>query len=149
MPDASDRTPAGTGAHLLLYDGVCGLCNRVNRFVLRHDAHGLFDFASLQSATGRSWRERLGERDSELTTFHVVEDYRTSTPAILSRSAAALFVAKSLGFPWRLLTIAGVLPAALLDAVYDVVARYRFRLFGRFDTCPLPSAAHRERFIDI
>ena len=139
----------GAGQHLLLYDGVCGLCNRVTRFVLRWDRRAVFDFASLQSGTGRSYLERWGRQPAELNTVYVVADYGTGNPRVLSRSRAALFVLTALGGWWRVFAIFKPLPTGMLDVLYDAVARNRYRLFGRYDTCPLPAAAHRTRFIDI
>ena len=137
------------GEHLLLYDGVCGLCNRLNNFVLPRDARGLFDFASLQSAAGRSALERFGRNPEDLDTFYVVTNYRTQSPALLSKADAALFVMTRLGAPWRWLGLFGMLPTALLDWVYDLIARYRYRLFGRTETCVMPSAEYKQRFIDV
>lgn len=148
MPE-QPRTSEGVGRHLLLYDGVCGLCNRVTRFVLRFDRREVFDFAPLQSATGRDFLLRLGENPGELNTFYVAAGYRTRQPRILSKSRAALFVITALGWPWRLFGLFRLVPAPLLDVCYDVVARRRYQVFGRYDTCPMPSPEQRRRFIDV
>ena len=140
---------AGEGEHLLLYDGVCGLCNRVNRFVLRRDRAGTFDFAALQSRTAREVLAPFGVDPGQLRTFYVIAGYRGADPILLERSRAALFVLRTLGGPWKALTLLGVLPRTLLDAAYDAVARRRYRLFGRFDVCPLPAPEHRRRFLDV
>jgi predicted DCC family thiol-disulfide oxidoreductase YuxK len=145
---ATERT-SGAGKHLFLYDGVCGLCNRVNRFVLRYDSAGQFDFASLQSETARSILQRFGKHAEDLDTFYVVTDYRRPSAALLSKARSALFVARTLGWPWRALTVLGLLPTPLLDFFYDLAARHRYQLFGRYDSCPLPTVEHRKRFIDV
>lgn len=137
-----------TGQHLVLYDGVCGLCNRVLQLLLPRDTRGVFVYASLQSQAGRAFVERFGRNPDALDTFCVVMDYRTSNAAMLTKSAAALFVLKTLGAPWSWLQPLGVLPRSGLDALYDLVARNRYRLFGRYDTCVLPKAEWRKRFID-
>ena len=62
---------------------------------------------------------------------------------------AALFLMRTLGWPWRAMTVAGIVPAAILDRAYDIVARHRYQVFGRYDTCPIPDAEHRARFIDL
>jgi predicted DCC family thiol-disulfide oxidoreductase YuxK len=134
--------------HLLLYDGVCGLCNRVVRFVLRRDRREVFDFASLQSEAGRALLATMGRDTEPLETVYIAPDYLTGSPRILDKSRAALFVLSALGGPWRLLTVFGVLPAALLDVLYDIVARHRYAVFGRYESCPLPAPEHRRRFID-
>jgi predicted DCC family thiol-disulfide oxidoreductase YuxK len=150
---ASSRAPvtssSGRGAHLVLYDGVCGLCNRLNRFVLKRDSRGVFDFASLQSATGRDILQRFGKDARDLDTVYVLADYHSPNPRLVSRAAAVLFVLRTIGGPWRVLTLLGVLPKALLDAGYDLVARWRYKVFGQYRTCPLPSPADRKRFIDV
>jgi predicted DCC family thiol-disulfide oxidoreductase YuxK len=137
------------GEHLVLYDGVCGLCNRLNNFVLPRDNLGVFDFASLQSAVGRSALRRFGRNPEDLNTFYLVTNYRSESPALLSKACAALFVMKKLGTPWRWLGLFGVFPTALLDRVYDLTARYRYRLFGRCESCLMPSAEYKKRFIDL
>jgi predicted DCC family thiol-disulfide oxidoreductase YuxK len=135
--------------HLVLYDGVCGLCNALVQFLLPRDRRRMFDYASLQSATGRSWLARFGKDRDDLDTFAAVTNYRGGNPAILMKARGALFVASLLGQPWRSATLLRILPWALLDAGYDVIARYRYRLFGRSDVCMLPPPTARERFIDV
>lgn len=136
------------GAHLVLYDGVCGLCSRLLQFVLRHDRRAVFTFASLQSATGRAMVERCGGNPHELTSFYVLANYRTSDARMFSRSSAALFVARELGWPWKAAGLMRVLPTAILDRVYDVIARSRYRLFGRYAQCLTPTPEFRSRFVE-
>jgi len=147
---ASLTQPASVveGAHLVLYDGVCGLCSRLLQFLLKHDRRAAFTFASLQSAVGRTIVERFGGDPDELTSFHVLANYRGNTPEMFSRSRAALFVAGELGWPWKAAVFARVLPAAMLDHVYNVVARNRYRAFGRFEQCLIPRPEFRGRFIE-
>ena len=137
------------GEHLILYDGVCGLCNRLNRFVLLRDTRAVFDFASLQSVTGRSVLQRFGRDTENLTTFYVVADYREESPTLLSKARAVLFVMKTLdiGSAWR--HAFRIFPDAVLDFGYDLIARNRYRVFGQSESCLMPSAEFRERFIDI
>jgi|SRR5436190_13938723 len=139
----------GQGRHLLLYDGVCGLCDHLVQFVLAHDSRGVFDFAPLQSATGRAAVAREGGDPASLASFYVVRDYRTADARSLVKARGALFVAVTLGWPWRAVGIVGVLPTFVLDWGYDFVARYRYRVFGRFDQCVLPRPEQRQRFVDF
>ena len=139
---------AAAGEHLILYDGVCGLCNQLNQFVLPRDPEGVFLFASLQSAVGRSMLQRFGRNADDLNTFFVVKNHRSASPALVSKSRAALLVAKTLGAPWRWLGIFDGFPSALLDRGYDLVARNRYRLFGRSETCWLPSPEYKNRFLN-
>jgi predicted DCC family thiol-disulfide oxidoreductase YuxK len=140
--------PHAEAVHLVLYDGVCGLCSSLLQFLLTHDRRGVFAFASLQSATGRAMVEGLGGDPSELTSFYVLANYRTRHRRMSARSEAALFVARELGWPWRAASIAGVLPSALLDRVYNAIARNRYRVFGRFDRCLAPRPEFRGRFVE-
>jgi predicted DCC family thiol-disulfide oxidoreductase YuxK len=139
---------AGEGDHLVLYDGVCGLCSRLLQFVLTHDHRAVFTFASLQSATGRAMVGRSGGNPDELTSFCVVANYRTGRARMFSRSSAALFVARELGWPWKAAVLMHALPVAILDFVYDVVAQNRYRVFGRYEQCLPPRPEFRDRFIE-
>lgn len=132
----------------MLYDGVCGLCSRLVHFLLTHDHHAVFMFASLQSATGRAAVERFGSNPNELSSFFVVTNYRAEDARMFSKSGAAIFVARELGWPWKVATLLRILPTAVVDRLYDVVARRRYHLFGRFDHCLTPSPEFRRRFID-
>ena len=148
MADLPPQARQAAAAHLVLYDGVCGLCSRLLQFLLTHDRGGAFAFASLQSATGRAVVEGLGGDPSELMSFYVVASYRTQGRRIFARSAAALFVAGQLGWPWKAAVIARILPSAALDYAYNVIARNRYRVFGRFEQCPAPRPEYRSRFVE-
>ena len=136
-------------SHLILYDGVCGLCNRFNAFVLAHDRKRHFRFASLQSATGQSFLRRFHRNPSKLDTVYVVPNYESGSDLSLERARAGLFVMKTLGSPWRWAGIFGFLPDSLLNFAYDSIARNRYRIFGKYDQCKMPSVEDRERFIDV
>jgi predicted DCC family thiol-disulfide oxidoreductase YuxK len=139
---------ASHGVHLVLYDGVCGLCNRLLQFLLKHDRRAVFSFASLQSSTGRAMVARWGGDPEELSSFYVVVDFRTPHARVVTKSDAALFVARELGWPWRLTRAAGVLPKPFRDGLYDLIARNRYRVFGRYEQCLLPSEESRSRFVE-
>jgi predicted DCC family thiol-disulfide oxidoreductase YuxK len=135
-------------AHLVLYDGVCGLCDRLVQFLLQNDRRAVLTFASLQGAVGRSMVERFGGNPDELTSFYVVAHHRSSHARMLSKSNAALFVAAKLGWPWKAAVLLRVFPRTILDWVYDRVARSRYRVFGRFDQCLIPRPEFRGRFVE-
>jgi predicted DCC family thiol-disulfide oxidoreductase YuxK len=145
-PAAQGRT--GEGAHLVLFDGVCGLCDRLVQFLLRHDRRAVFVFAPLQSEVGTRMVARWGGSPEALTTFYVLANWRTAEPRPLAKSDAALFVARELGWPWKALCAARIFPKVLRDAVYDLVARTRYRVFGRLAQCLIPRAEHRSRFVE-
>jgi predicted DCC family thiol-disulfide oxidoreductase YuxK len=149
MAGSQTQVPSGTeGVHLVLYDGVCGLCSHLLQFLLEHDHRSVFNFASLQSATGKAMVERFGGNADELTSFYVLANYRGDQARIFSRSGAVLFVAGELSWPWKVAVLLRVLPTAILDRIYDLVARTRYRLFGRFEHCLTPRPEFRRRFID-
>lgn len=149
MPVSRAQGPSHSeGAHLVLYDGVCGLCNRLLQFLLRHDKRAVFKFATLQSERGRAVVERAGGDPDDLTSFYVVADFQSPNARVLMRSDAAVFVAGQLGWPWRIVRVGGVLPKRLRDAIYDAIARTRYRIFGRYEQCPVPGEEARRRFVD-
>ena len=92
--------------------------------------------------------ERCGGNPHEPTSFYVVANYRTGDARMFSRSRAALFVAGELGWPWKAAVLMRVLPPAILDGAYDVVARSRYRVFGRYEQCLAPCPEFRSRFIE-
>jgi len=133
---------------VLLYDGVCGLCNRTVQFVLRHDREKKFRFAPLQSDFAARVLGKKGVSASDLNSFYIVV-FR-GEDVLLERSDAAIFLMNELPGIWP--TVACVLrlfPRAIRDWGYRVIARNRYRLFGKYETCPVPSEAERERFIEI
>lgn len=131
------------GTPLVLYDGVCALCNWAVRFILERDPQGIFRFAPLQSDIGRRWLERSGLPVDALDTVILVMDGRATV-----RSEAAFLILRQLRTGWRFLALGRMLPAFLTDAVYRLMARSRYRVFGRYDACPLPPPQHRHRFLD-
>jgi predicted DCC family thiol-disulfide oxidoreductase YuxK len=138
----------GEGRHLILYDGICGLCDRLNTFVLNRDPQGLFHFAPLQGDLGQATLRRFGRDPLVLDTFYLIADYRSSTPRLFSKAKAALFVATHLKGVARLAGVFRILPEVVLNAGYDLIARYRYRIFGRYDVCPIPKPEYKGRFID-
>jgi predicted DCC family thiol-disulfide oxidoreductase YuxK len=135
---------------ILLYDGVCGLCNRMNQFVLRHDRAGVFRFASLQSALAGCILARHGADAADLDTVYVVVNPDQPDEHLLARSDAVIFVLKQLGGFWGLTGfVLRFKPRFLRDLGYRVVARNRYRFFGRAETCFLPSSENRGRFLDV
>jgi len=134
---------------IILYDGVCGLCNRFVQFVLRHDKRLVFRFAPLQSQFAQSILHRHGVDSGVMQTVYVVNN-PGENEQLLMRAGAALFVMNELGGVWRMFSaLSRVLPRRLRNVVYDWVARHRYRFFGRHETCPMPSPEVRRRFLDL
>jgi len=136
------------GRHVLLYDGLCGVCNRFNRFVLDRDARGRFVYAALQSPTARALLAPHGAAPDDLDTVWVIARDAHGERA-LARSDAIFFVLRELGGFWRALALLRVLPRPLRDLGYRAFARARYRLLGRHETCPLPRPGEAERFLDV
>jgi len=143
-------TPMSDASHpILLYDGVCGLCNRFVQFILRRDHAAVFRFAALESPLAAQILQRHGASATPLETVYVVVDPQQTAERLLARSDAAIFVLATLGGIWAVAaTVCRVVPRPLRDAVYDLVARNRYPVFGKFDACPLPDPRHRPRFLD-
>ena len=127
---------------VLLFDGVCNLCNGLVRFLIRRDPAGRIRYASLQSEAGQALLARAGLPEDPDTVV-LVEGDRAYT-----KSAAVVRVAELLGWPYRLLRVARLLPRRLRDAGYDVVAANRYDWFGRRERCMVPDDDVRARFLD-
>jgi predicted DCC family thiol-disulfide oxidoreductase YuxK len=142
---------SGSGSNpIVLYDGVCGLCNRLVKFVLRNDRHDVFRFASLQSKLAEEILVRHRLRSESLETVYVVLDYGLAEERLLSRLQAVVYVLQQLGGPLAYVSaILRVLPAPVQNFLYRLVARSRYRVFGRYDTCPLPDSRTRSKFLDL
>jgi predicted DCC family thiol-disulfide oxidoreductase YuxK len=126
---------------VLLFDGVCTLCNGFVRFVIERDPAGRFQFAPLQSDAAR---RLLGAAQQPLPdSLVLVEDSR-----LFTRSTAALRVARGLRFPWPLAYVFVAVPRPVRDWVYDAVARNRYRWFGRREICMVPTPELRSRFLN-
>jgi predicted DCC family thiol-disulfide oxidoreductase YuxK len=139
---------AADAPYLVLYDGVCGLCNRVVGFVLARDAHDRFRFAPLQGAIAREILLRHGRDPQALDTLYLVLDVGRAGERLLWKARAALTILRCIGGVWSLTRPFAVLPTALLDAGYDFVARHRYGWFGEYDACPVPEPRHRSKFLE-
>jgi predicted DCC family thiol-disulfide oxidoreductase YuxK len=138
------------GAAIVLYDGVCAMCNGVIRFLLKNDREGRFLFAPLQDSFARDVLSRHGQNSDDLDTVGVVVDHALPSEHVLVKSRAMLYVLERAGGIWQpLAVLLGVLPTAILDRAYVLLARNRYRLFGRYDSCPLPEPEQRGRFIGV
>ena len=131
---------------VLLYDGICALCNGAVRFILEHEREGTIRFAPLDGAYARRLLERypvLREVDSLIFVEPGSDGERVSV-----RSEAILRVSRYMLRPWRAASSMRILPRAVRDAAYELVARSRYRVFGKLRECPVPVAEWRSRFIE-
>jgi predicted DCC family thiol-disulfide oxidoreductase YuxK len=129
---------------LLLYDGQCALCNGWVRFLLRVDRGGSIRFAPLQGVTGAAVRAR--HPSVEGVDSIILVEREGGQERVSLRSTAVLRILRYLGWPWKAGLVGYVLPREIRDSLYDVVAWWRYRLFGRYDACPVPPAWARQRF---
>ncbi|QAY65735.1 thiol-disulfide oxidoreductase DCC family protein [Paenibacillus protaetiae] len=135
------QAPVSAGA-VLLIDGECNLCNGIVQFIIKRDHKRCFRFASLQSPAGQRLLQEAGLPAGEIDTVVLLEQ-----GAVYTRSTAALRILLRLGRGWKLMYVLAACPPAWRDWLYNQVARNRYRLFGRRDTCLVPTASIQERFL--
>ncbi|MEM7122112.1 MAG: DCC1-like thiol-disulfide oxidoreductase family protein [Pseudomonadota bacterium] len=136
VPEFADDRP------IIVFDGHCVLCSRWARFVLKHDRQGRYRLLPAQSPLGDALYRHLGLDPENYETNILIEDGRA-----WFKSEGSIRMAKGLGFPWSLAIAFAVLPRAWRDGLYDLVARNRFRLFGRREVCYLVDNDYRDRFL--
>lgn len=127
---------------IILFDGVCNFCNNWIDFVVRRDPKGKFKFAALQSDSGKRLLAERGLSADGLTTVFLLDGER-----VHARSGAALRIAAGLGGAWPLVSVFLIVPPFIRNAVYDWIARNRYRWFGKRDTCRVPGPGERSRFL--
>lgn len=135
-------TAAAANQAVILFDGVCNLCNGFVQFVIRYDRREHFRLAALQSAAGRRALHHIHAANYRLDSVVLIENGK-----IYLRSTAALKILRRLGGLWPLAYAAILLPAFLRDAIYVVVAKNRYRWFGRQESCLVPTPALQRRFL--
>jgi len=128
---------------IIFFDGICNLCNSFVQFIIKRDPAARFRFASLQSEAGREAMEELKLPSSTLSTVvYWKKDH------YYFKSSAALHILKDLGRGWALLYGFILIPKVLRDSAYDILARNRYRLFGKRHECMVPTPDLRSRFLD-
>lgn len=136
------------GKSVILYDGLCGLCDRTVKFVLKHDREGKFLLAPRQSEYARALLVRRGRDPENMGSVILVRDAGTAAEVLLEKSDASLGIAETLGWPWKAATVARVLPRGVRDFFYGIIARYRYQIFGKFEQCRIPTGEERARFLE-
>ena len=127
---------------LILFDGVCNLCNDVVQFIIERDANNYFQFASLQSKSGQSRLPPTSPPPSGDTLVLIEAE------EVFVRSTAALKIARRLRAPWPFIGLFLLVPSPLRDWIYNQIARNRYRWFGKREQCMVPSLELRDRFLD-
>lgn len=133
---------------VVLYDGVCAVCNGFVRFILPRDPEGRFHFAPIQGPSAAEVLARWDRDPSDLDTMYLIKDFGGPNEQLLERSAAIFETFRTLGGVWRWFSFLAILPRVLTDFGYSLVVRNRYRLFGRHDTCMLPPPGSQTRFLD-
>ncbi len=132
----------GVEERIILFDGVCNLCNSSVNFVIDRDTQQYFKFASLQSEFGQQQVKRIGGDPSQLNSIVLIEGDR-----FYRKSTAALRIARKLTGGWPLLYAFIVIPPFVRDVVYDFIAKNRYRWFGKEATCRIPTPELSHRFL--
>jgi predicted DCC family thiol-disulfide oxidoreductase YuxK len=148
--NASNPSQIANGRHVLLYDGVCGLCQHTVRWMLRHDPEGRLLFAPQQQAPAAAVFARHGLDMEQVNSAVLVSNFGEPEESLAVRSDAILGCLTVLGGPWAFLARVGrLVPRSLRDRAYRWLARNRLRLFGTAELCALPTPAERARFLGI
>ena len=137
--------PSTTRPHqapVILFDGICNLCNGAVNWVMDRDRQAYFRFASLQSDAARRALDTANAGNPLPDSIVLIDD-----DGVHTKSDAALRIAARLGWPWSWLPVLRLVPRGLRDAVYDLIARHRYRWFGQADACRLPGPGDRDRFL--
>jgi predicted DCC family thiol-disulfide oxidoreductase YuxK len=138
-----------TSNPIVLYDGVCGLCNRAVQFLLKRDRHDRLRFASLQSDFAATLLKRHGVDHKDLDTVYVVPNHGEANEALLAKSDAFLLFARVLGGVWLIARLGKIIPRPIRNRLYDFVARHRYQVFGKYEACMLPDPRHKHKFIEV
>lgn len=138
--DTSNLSPPNP--QVILFDGVCNFCNASINFVIDHDPKKHFKFASLQSEFGQEILHKYDRSTSDFDSVILLKNNQ-----LYSKSAAALEIAKELSGFWKYLSFFGILPKSILDFSYDLVAKNRYKIFGKTEVCRMPSPELKERFL--
>jgi predicted DCC family thiol-disulfide oxidoreductase YuxK len=128
---------------IVIFDGVCTLCAHSIRFILNHEANQTLRFAPLQSMAGARLMREVGFDPDDAKTIVLLANGEVDV-----KSDAAIRILGYFRWPWTLLRVIRIIPRPIRDGVYDLIARKRYQWFGRFETCMLPDAKLRARFID-
>jgi predicted DCC family thiol-disulfide oxidoreductase YuxK len=142
MPKTDNRMP------VLLYDGECGLCNGVVRFMIRHDRRGRLHFAPLQSSPAQAYLGAQGLPTADFASLVFVQDWKDQRKGgYLVRTDGALAALAELDGAWRHAALLRVIPRFLRDPVYKLIAKVRYAIFGEYKRKPLPDPSWEKRFL--
>ena len=127
---------------IILFDGVCNLCNSGVNFIIDHDRKNIFRFASLQSDAGQTLLKKFSLNNESFDSIILIDNEK-----YFSRSSAVLKIVKNFPGFWKLLYISIVIPPAIRDFLYDIIAENRYKWFGKKDSCRVPTPELKEKFL--
>ena len=125
--------------NIIFYDGVCGLCNKAVQIIIKHDHKSIFRFAALESDLAKAKLKNMNGIDS-IVLFSNEQTY------ILSD--AVLKICSMMGYPFKIMTIFRFVPKTLRDQLYKFVARHRYKVWGKYNSCPIPSEKQKKLFLE-
>ncbi|RKR13159.1 putative DCC family thiol-disulfide oxidoreductase YuxK [Maribacter vaceletii] len=129
---------------IILFDGICNLCNGAIQFIIKRDTQNLFLFTPLQSKAGKKLLEERKIDTKNMDSILLIDP----NVAYYIKSDAALEIVKNLSTPWRFIRIFKVLPIGFRDFVYDFIAKNRYRWFGKEEQCMIPTPELKTKFLD-
>jgi predicted DCC family thiol-disulfide oxidoreductase YuxK len=141
MPEDNIQEDDSTVPPVVLFDGVCKLCNGSVNFILQRDSKGQLKLAPLQSDYARAVLKKHGKNPDMLDSIMLLEGGR-----LTAKSTAIIRISKYLGGAWPLCMIALIIPRFIRDFLYDIIAKNRYHWFGKYDTCRLPDPEFEDRF---
>lgn len=127
---------------IILFDGVCNLCNSSVNFIIDRDKKNVFKFAALQSETGQKFLDKFGMNKNDFDSVVLLDENK-----FYSKSTAALMIVKEFPSLWKALFVFIIIPAPLRNFLYDLVAKNRYRWFGKKDSCRMPSPELKNKFL--
>lgn len=127
---------------IIIFDGICVLCNSWVDFIIKRDRDNLFRFSPLQSNAGKALLEKFSIDIYKSDSLVLIDENR-----YFIKSGAVLHIVDNLHYPWRIFYVFRFIPRFLRDFIYDFIAKYRYKLFGKRKSCRLPVGAEKERFI--
>ena len=134
---------------IVLYDGVCGLCNRGVQFLVKRDSRDRLQFASLQSDFAAGLLRQHGLDHEDLDTVYAVLSYGKPNETLLAKGDAVLFFATAIGGIWNMVRVGRIVPRPVRNWLYDFIARHRYQVFGRSESCMLPNPKQKHKFIAV
>ncbi len=134
----------GEGKKIILFDGVCNLCNSSVQFVIKRDKKDLFRYAALQSEVGQQLVQERRIDTTQVDSIVLIEP----GVAYYTKSDAALEIAQDLGGLWKLTVVFSWIPTSIRNAVYDFIARNRYKWFGKKESCMVPTPELQAKFLD-